>query len=131
MALLTREAIQQKTALEIVEVDVTELGNIINPETGEREQTSVFVREMSAREKSKWQATFAKQKGQKVKLDTKDMWIMLVLATCCDADGTLIFRSEDMEHLANLPTRIFDRILDATQKLNGFVAEEEEELVKN
>jgi len=131
MPLLTREAIIRNIDLDIVEVDVTELGAIC-PTTGERERTTVFVRELTAREKNQWAESFAKQKGKSVKFDLKNMWLMLVIATCCDAEGNRIFQEADVDYLANLPTRIFDRILTAAQTLNGFTSEEEEEdTIKN
>jgi hypothetical protein len=50
MATLTRESIIQHSTFKKVEVDVTAEWGATDPDTGEPIPTSVFVREMSARE---------------------------------------------------------------------------------
>ena len=133
MALLTRESIQQKRSLEVVEVDVTELGPIINTATGERERTTVFVREMTAREKSLFDTSLTDKKGR---VNTKGFRTLLVLATACDADGNLIFRQEDAEYIGQQPLKVIERICDAARRLNDMLLEhekeeDEEETLKN
>jgi hypothetical protein len=130
MTLLTREAIQQKTALEMVEVDVSEWG-AINHETGERERTTVFVREMTAREKDKWEDALVNRKGKKIQTNLANLRARLVVATACDADGNLIFRPEDVEYLTEKPVKVLERLCAAAQKLNNVSEDDEEELVKN
>ena len=140
MALLTREAIQQKRPLEVVEVNVTELGNIINHETGERERTTVFVRELTVREKGAFEQSLLKRKGrgkkETVEYQQQDMRARLVIATCCDADGNLIFCSDDFDHINALPYKVLERICTAARTLNDMLnehekEEDEEETVKN
>ena len=133
MPLLTREAIQQKRTLETIEVDVSELGNIINPETGERERTTVFVREMSVREKGLFEATLTDKKGR---YKPGALRFQLIIATACDAGGNLIFRQEDAEYIEQQPLKVIERICNAARKLNDMLLsheqdEDEEELVKN
>ncbi|MCL2710772.1 MAG: hypothetical protein FWE95_07815 [Planctomycetaceae bacterium] len=133
MTLLTREAIQRKRTLEIVEVDVSELGEIINHETGERERTTVFVREMSVREKGLLETALVDKKG---KTNTKGFRALLVIATACDADGNLIFRPEDADYIGQQPLKVIERICTAARRLNDMLLdheqeEDEEELVKN
>jgi hypothetical protein len=132
MTLLTREAIKQKSTFEIVEVDVSELGSI-NPETGERERTTVFVREMSARQRDGYEATLFSKKGKTMEPNLKDIRAKLAVATCCDADGNLIFCPEDVEYLSQQSVKALDRICEAARKLNGLNDDgvDEEELVKN
>ena len=127
----------QKHPFEIVEVDVSEWGNI-NSETGERERTTTFVREMSVRERGDFEKRLelAKSvKNGKVDVDSVDVSNFrerLIVATCCDADGTLIFHPEDMEYLAQQPSKVIERICKAALKLNRLTADtSEEEMVKN
>ena len=136
MALLTREAIQQKRPLAVVEVDVTELGTIINHETGEREPTSVFVRELTVREKCALEDTYNIRKGKKIISNPIGVRALIILATCCDADGNLIFRHEDADHINKLPAKILERVCNEARRLNDMLMEhekdeDEEELVKN
>ena len=139
MTLLTREAITRTSTFEMVEVDVTEWGNI-NQETGERERTTVFVRELSAKDRGELEAPRYTKKGQP---DVAKMYerainfrARLAAATCCDADGNLIFRPEDVTLLTQKPVKVLIRICDAAIKLNAlneddFTLEEEEDAVKN
>ena len=133
MTLLTREAIQRKRNLEIAEVDVTELGEIINYETGERERTTVFVREMTVSEKGKLEASLVDKKG---KANMKVYRTNLVIATACDADGNLIFTDDDAEYIGRQPLKAIERICDVARRLNDMLLEREkdeseEETVKN
>ena len=141
MTLLTREHLQQAaTTFEKVEVDVSEWG-AINAETGERERTTVFVREMSARERSKFEMAGLISKNRKVKFDdghdvdaASTMRERLAVATCCDADGTLIFKPEDVEWLRDRPVKVLERIFEAALKINRMKkedVEDEQETVKN
>ena len=141
MTLLTREAvINSKPTFEMVEVDVTEWG-AIDPETGERQRTTVFVREMTVREKNKFIFAGATIKGRKLVQEdgmdidaVKSFEARLAVATCCDANGNPIFTSEDIEHLLDKPVKVLSRICDAALKLNRLNKEDlenEEETVKN
>ena len=123
----------------MVEVDVTEWG-AIDPETGERQKTTVFVREMTARELTKFQTTGVVSKNRKFKpeegIDVEaisNMRERLVIATCCDADGNLIFKPEDINMLGEKPVAVLERIVDAALKINNLKKSDldEEETVKN
>ena len=127
---LTREAIQQSRPFEKVEVDVSELGNV-DPATGERERTTVFVRELSVREKSEFEMIL----NGKRKHD-KNFRSQLLIAACCDADGFPIFRPEDAKYINQQPLKVIERICDAARKINDMLLEherdvDEEEQVKN
>jgi translation initiation factor 2 beta subunit (eIF-2beta)/eIF-5 len=126
MALLTRESIQQKSNLPMVEVNVDEWGEI-NPETGKPTPTSVFVREMSARERDDWEESNVLRKGKKTETNFRNMRARLAIATCCDADGNLIFKPEDVDFLSAKPVKVLERICKAALKINGITTEEEEE----
>jgi len=131
MTLLTREFITRKSTFEMVEVDVSEWGN-----PGER--TTVFVREMSAYERGEFETERLNKKGKvdyrRVVDRAKHFRARLAVATCCDADGTLIFQPEDFAILTEKPSKVLDRICAAALKVNCMTEddiEDEEETVKN
>ena len=136
MALLTREAITRKSAFEMVEVDVTEWGNI-DPATGERERTTVFVRELSARERGELETAQLTKRGKpdinKMQERSRNFRARLAVLTCCDADGNPIFRPEDIPLLSEKPVKVLNRICDAALKLNNLTEDDidEENTVKN
>ena len=124
MPLLTREHIQQNPTFEKAEVDVSEWGP-----PGER--TTVFVREMSARERDHYEASLVTGKGKKTEVNLKDMRAKLAVYTCCDENGQLIFTQEDIQWLTARPVKVLDRICNAAKKINGLDDEDEEDTVKN
>jgi hypothetical protein len=113
-----------------VEVDVTEWGEI-DPATGKREKTTVFVRELSAREKDRFEASLIAGKGKKRDIAFQDMRAKMAVLACCDADGKAIFQPEDVAWLTQKPVKPLSRIYDAVVQLNGYTEEDEEELLKN
>ena len=117
----------------MVEVDVSEWGTPGTvDEHGNPERTTIFVREMSARQRDEYEASIVTVNGTKTAPNFKDMRAKMVIAACCDADGTQIFRPEDAEFLSAKPSKVLDRICEAARKLNDFSADTpEEELVKN
>jgi hypothetical protein len=138
MTLLTRESITRQSPFEMVEVDVSEWG-AIDSETGKPERTTVFVREMSAYEKGKFEMEAAVRKSGKIVFDqgfhadaVVNAAARMVVATACDADGTLIFRREDIDMLMKKPVKVLNRICDAARKLNGWDKDEfDEDTLKN
>ncbi|MCL2710276.1 MAG: hypothetical protein FWE95_05295 [Planctomycetaceae bacterium] len=139
MTLLTREAITRKSKFEMIEVDVSEWGDI-DPETGENERTTVFVRELSAREKGEFDSSRLTKKGKpdidRMNENSKTFRERMAIATCCDADGNPIFQKDDIALLSQQPVKILDRILAAAIKINRlgedyFEDDEAEEVVKN
>lgn len=129
MTVLTRDTIIKHNTFRKVEVDVTEWGEI-DPETGKPQKTTVFVREMSARERDIYEASMFKGKKTKV-LNLIDGRAKMVVAVACDADGNAIFQPEDVEWLTLKPVGFINRIFAAASELNNFTEEDEEELVKN
>jgi hypothetical protein len=131
MSILTKEKFAAAFhTFEKVEVDVTEWGEI-DPATKKREKTTVFVRELSAREKDRFEASLFAGKGKKRDLALHDMRAKMAVLVCCDADGNAIFEPEDVEWLTQKPVRPLSRIYNAAMELNGYSEEDEEELLKN
>jgi hypothetical protein len=132
MAHLTRESIIQHSTFKKVEVDVTTEWGATDPDTGEPIPTSVFVKEMSARERETFEASLFTGRGKKKELNLIDGLAKYVIATACDVDGNLIFQPEDVKWLTTKPVRLLKRIKDAAEELNyGKTDEDEEDTLKN
>jgi hypothetical protein len=122
---------------EMVEVDVTEWGEI-DSGTGERKRTTVFVREMTAKQRGEIELGRLNKKGKpdidKIHDRSRNFRAIVAVATCCDANGNLIFQPEDVQWLTEKPLKVLDRICKAALKINGLSdddVEDEEEQVKN
>jgi hypothetical protein len=131
MGILTREKFAKTFhTFEKAEVDVSEWGEI-DPETGKPEKTTVFVRELSAREKDQYEASLVSVKGKKRDMNFQDMRAKMAVLVCCDENGKPIFDPDDYEWLSQKPGKPLSRIYDTAVKLNGYSEEDEEELLKN
>ncbi|GHT28044.1 hypothetical protein FACS18942_08090 [Planctomycetales bacterium] len=131
MAVLTREkAIKAIDRFKVVEVDVTEWGEV-NPETGEPEKTTVFVRELSAGEKDWFEASMLAERRGKTKMNLFDMRARMAVLVCCDANRNAIFDANDVEWLTKKSVRPLTRIYNAAKELNEITDEDEEEMLKN
>lgn len=130
MTLLTRNHLAQQDTFRSTEVDVSEWGTL-NPETGEREKTTVFVRELNARERDAFEHSCMQGKGKKQEFSTRGMQVKLVIMCACDAEGNRIFGESDTDMLFNKSSKVVYRIYKAALELNGLSNEDEEELLKN
>ncbi|GHT26823.1 hypothetical protein FACS18942_05000 [Planctomycetales bacterium] len=130
MTLLTREIVRQAERFNIVEVDVSEWGQI-DPATGKPEKTTVFVRELSAREKDAFEAGLVQERRGTRRMNLADVRARMAVLVCCDANRNPIFNSEDVEWLTKKNVRPLSRIYNAAKELNEISDEDEEELVKN
>ncbi|MDR1959386.1 MAG: hypothetical protein LBQ54_10170, partial [Planctomycetaceae bacterium] len=81
MGILTREAAMRSEKLAMVEVDVTEWGPV-ESNTGEHKKTSVFVRELTGREKDAFESGLVTIKGRKQKLHLEDMRARMAVLVC-------------------------------------------------
>ena len=130
MTIFTRDQLSNVHDFEKLEVDVTEWG-AIDPDTGKRQKTTLFVRELTAKERDQFEASLYTGRGHKREYNPKHVRARLAIATCCDADGKPIFLPEDLDWLSSKPVRVINRIYEAAVKLNGLSDADEEELVKN
>ncbi|MDR1270624.1 MAG: hypothetical protein LBK82_13970 [Planctomycetaceae bacterium] len=130
MTIISREIIAKSERFEMVEVDVTEWGEI-DTETGKPKKSSVFVRELSGREKDAFEAGLVSIKGQKQKVNLDDVRARMAVLVCCDENRNPIFRPEDVQWLTKKSSRPLTRIYNAAKKLNDLSEEDEEELLKN
>jgi hypothetical protein len=115
---------------EMVEVDVTEWG-VIDSVTGQPQKSTVFVRELSGREKDAFESGLITIKGRKQKINLDDMRARMAVLVCCDENHNPIFKPEDVEWLTKKSSRPLTRIYNAAKELNDLSDEDEEELLKN
>lgn len=130
---LTKEMLlEQKDVLAIEKVELMDnRGNV---------RGHVFVREMTAKEKSTWELSLTKtlpkigKQQQETVMNLEDYRVKLAICTLCDEQGVRLF---DMKPnvIATLSDKIsasnMERIADKASELNKITKEEQEELVKN
>jgi len=130
MTLLSRNSLLAKEKIEIVEVD---LGK-----DDKGEPQSVFVRQMSGRERDVWERSFVKEikdnKGTVIGHDQafEDFRAKLAVVTVCNSEGMLILKPSDAPILSqNMSAATLEKIVNAAQKLNAITEEDKEAIVKN
>lgn len=124
MGQLTAQDLLSKSNLKIEKVDLGE-GNF------------VFVKQMTARERDKWQASMVKQKSnEKGELegfenDLTDFSSKLAVFTVCDANGVLLFSENDIDSLAtSISAKMLGIIVEAASVLNKVSDEVKKDRVK-
>ena len=86
-----------------------------------------FVREMSARQKEKYEAFLTENVGS----DCGLLRASLIVATVCDADGVLQFEPSQLNLIADLPSSVVTPLFDAALKLNGMAKGAVDDAKKN
>jgi hypothetical protein len=125
LVLLTRDALLQKDDLKIEKVELS--------------RGFVFVREMTGHEKDVWEQSMLKQKpsGDKrkpVEYETtlEDFRAKLAVVTVCDAEGTLLFKPEDVKTLSRMMSATnMEKIVDVAQRINAISQKDRDEILKN
>jgi hypothetical protein len=132
MTILRRENVIKIDHLNLVSIDVSEWGEV-NSETGGREQTTVFVREITAAELDRYQSGLLRRRGKKSEIDMTNARAKLVVLCACDENRQRIFNDADVEWLTKKSAKVINRIYDAAVKLNNIIQDEDdsEELEKN
>lgn len=123
--LLNREMLLQRDELQIEKVELS--------------KGHVFVREMTGKEKDTWQKSLMKQKPSgdrnrpmEYEIDIEGFGAKLAVVTVCDADGTLLFKPQDVQTLNSMMSASnLDKIITVAQRLNHITEEEKEEILKN
>ena len=121
--LLSRINLLSKQKLEIVKV-VLDDGDY------------VFVREMSGRDRDRWESTILKKvtKGKEVTMEQnlEDFRAKLAVSTVCDEKGVLLLSEENIPVLSqNMSARNLQTIVEVAQRINKITEDEKEDLVKN
>ena len=123
MGLITREAALSTNAFRKVKIDVSEW----TP----GEESFVWVRELSAREKDDFERSLMRRTGRKTEVSTENVRAKLAVLCCCDENGARIFQDEDVAALTTRPAGVLSKIYEAAQKINEVDDEDVDELVKN
>lgn len=83
---------------------------------------SVYVRTMSARERDRLELAVTGKSLDNIRA-------RFAVATVCDSQGNLLFRSEDAEALGEKSARALDTLAPVIQRLNGITNQDVEELL--
>lgn len=124
MAFLNRESLLKKEAFKVKRVD---LGD----------DDYVYVRQMSGRERDRFEASLLKEvTGKKGRVTYKrsleDFRAKLAVNTLCDHSGNSILNPQDYEVLSqNMSADRLERIVNVAQELNHISEDDKEELIKN
>lgn len=121
MKLLNREKLLKKEEFDIVEVAL-----------GKGE--CVYVRQMSGRERDKFEQSIIslKEDGSGIDRKMEDFRAKLAVCTVCDEKGTLLFEPSDFDQLSqNMSAARLEKIVNVAQELNKITEEDKEGLVKN
>ena len=130
MTLLSRSSLLAKEKIEIIEVDLGK-DDKGDPQT-------VFVRQMSGRERDVWERSFVKEikdnRGTVIGHDQafEDFRAKLAVVTVCNSEGMLILKPSDAPILSqNMSAATLEKIVNAAQRLNAITEEDKEAIVKN
>ena len=125
MALLNREALLKKQALEITKVDLGD-GDF------------VFVRQMTGRERDRFEASILQDvrdeagKVVDVTQNLEDFRAKLAVYTLCDENGENIMEPGDYETLSqNIKASRLHKIVEVAQRLNRITEQDQKDMVKN
>jgi len=89
---------------------------------------SVFVRNLSAKERDRWEAEIVKDPKKR---DLANLRAKFVALCVCDESGELTFASQDAGWLGDESAGVIDRLWEEGRKISGISDEDDEELVKN
>ena len=119
MALLTLDQIKAADDRKTEVVEVPEWGG------------SVIVRAMSGAERDKWEESIFDMKGKKMIRKFDNFRAKLVVKSCVDEDGNLIFTEKDLGWLGSKSAAALDKVASVAQRLSAITKEDVEELEKN
>jgi hypothetical protein len=122
--LLDRTKLLAKETLEIEKVDLGE-GNI------------VFVRQMTGRERDRFEASLLRKNTDKkgnttFEQSTEDYRAKLAVQTLCDKEGNPLLQPEDAPILSqHMSAARLEKIINVAQRLNVIAEVDKENLIKN
>lgn len=116
---LTRDMILNATDLPKEEVPVPEWNG------------TVWVKTLAGAERDAFEIAMTKAKTRDGEANLQNIRARLAVLTVADYQGNRIFKDEDADALGKKSAKALDRIFAVAQRLNGFRAEDVEELAKN
>lgn len=120
---LTREIAKNCNSFKKVKVDTSDW----TP----GEESYIYVRELSARERDEFEASLSVGTGKKFRLNFDNVRARLAVIACCDDSGNPVFQPEDVVWLTERPAGVLSKIYNIVQELNNFSEDDIEDLVKN
>ena len=121
MGLISAEQLRAPLPRKIERVELPEFGD----------DSHVFVRGMTAREKGKFETSLQGRKGKQDKQRVLEVRERLVVATACDAEGNAIMTADDVSDLGQQDSAIVSRLFDVAMRLCGMSDDDVEELAGN
>ena len=116
---LTREQLLTPVAVAKEEVFIPELND------------SVWVKGMTAAERSKFERTFQTPDGKSNKRRTLQVRERLCIASCVDENGAVLFTQDDIDALGRQSGSVIERIVNVAQRLCGMSDQDVEDMAKN
>lgn len=100
------------------------------------EEDFVFVRQMSGRERDRFEQSIIKRvkgpKGEETQTVMTDFRAKLAVATVCDEKGEYLLDAEDIPTLSqNMTAATLEKIVEVANRLNKISEKDKEELTKN
>lgn len=116
---LSREQLLKPVQIPREEVELPELGG------------SVWVKGMSASDRSKFEKDFQTSSGKSNKRKMAEVRERLLVACCCDENGTRMFTYDDVTELGKQSIQVVERIVNVAQRLCGMTNDDVEQMAKN
>ncbi|HEY1603849.1 MAG TPA: hypothetical protein VGG64_29880 [Pirellulales bacterium] len=118
MALITRAQAQAADDVQRELVAVPEWGG------------DIWVRGVSGKVRDEYEASFVQRKGRKTKVDMQNARARLVVLSCVDEQGALVFDDSDVKWLGDKGALPLERIYSVAARLSGITDLDLGELVK-
>ena len=92
---------------------------------------TVRVKTMTGAERDDFEQKVFNSKGNDKEGNVKMYRAKLLVYTCVDVDNNLLFNEKDIESLGKKSSVPIDRLATASMKVNGLLASDIEEVIKN
>ncbi len=125
--LLSRDEILEADDLDTEDVSVPEWAPKNAPNKNEY---IVRIRTLMAEDRDKFEASTVEQRGNKTKQNLANFRARLVSMCIINDAGEVMFNPKDIPALGKKSARALGRVFDACQRLNGFTAQDVEELTE-
>lgn len=110
---------------------ILNLGNDIKIEKVELGDDFVYLKEMTGSERDSYEQSLYNMERNKLQMAMDNARAKLLVKVICDEDGTLLFKSGDIQAVGNLPSSIADKLFSKAQEMNGLSDKDVDELTKN
>lgn len=94
-------------------------------------QTTLTVRSLTGTERDLWEASNLRRKGDKYEGHFANLRARLVVLCVVNADGSRMFKDEDVNQIGQKNAAALDRIFEVARRLSGLKPEDVESLAKN